>query len=82
MTYAGRIGAISVRVAAVVASLSVASVGASRGSVSLSLREWKVLVAQVGILAIVKRCVDGSTQRGRACEASDWVRRAGLVVAC
>lgn len=45
LTYAGRIGTISVGVAAVVTSLSVASVGAGRGSVSLSLREREVLVA-------------------------------------
>lgn len=81
LTYAGRISTVGVGVTAVVASLRIACSGATRRCISLGLREWIVLVAEVGVLAVIKRRVDSSSQRGGACEAIDWVRWAGLVVA-
>ena len=68
--------------AAVVGSLSVASIGASLWSITLSLREGIVLVSQVCVLAVIEGCVDGSSQLGWASVAINWVRRAGLVITC
>lgn len=67
--------------AAVVPSLCFASGGACFWVVSLALREGEILVSQIGILAVVQRCVDSATQGGRTCEALDRIRRGGLVVA-
>lgn len=66
---------------AVVSSLSLASAGTSRWVVSLTLGEREVLVSHVGILAIIKRRIDGTSQCSRTTEPIDWVGRAGFIVA-
>ena len=80
-TYASLEAPIRCWMTAVVSCLQAASIGTSLGSVALRLAEGKVLVANVGVVAVaVEGCVDGAAELGWAVIASDSCRRGSFIV--